>query len=138
MKITRERPKATKVPVFLTEDCYEMFYCRPLNLGKITKQNKYWYTEDGMKFMSSRSALEYLIRIWEAKAPQDLAGITVTNEERVKIRKDMERSVKKKPEVARVQGAQAEDKPASQQLIQEFLEFVEFKKRAGAPMHDRK
>lgn len=63
MKVARQTPKAIKSPVYVTEDQYEIWYCEPRSLGKIDKRGGYWYTRDGMRFVSSRDAMEYLIRM---------------------------------------------------------------------------
>lgn len=66
MKIARKIPGVTKVPMYVTETQYEIYYARPESLGKIDYVGSYWYTADGMRFASSRNAMEYLIRMYEA------------------------------------------------------------------------
>lgn len=66
MKIANKKPDAIQVPVYVTESQYEIWYASPKSLGKIDKINGYWYTVDGMKFISSREAMKYLITCYDA------------------------------------------------------------------------
>lgn len=65
MKVANTKPSTVKSPVRITDTKYAMWYARPVNLGEITKQGIYWYTSDGMRFASSRNALDYLAKIRE-------------------------------------------------------------------------
>lgn len=65
MKVAQQAPEVTKRPVYVTSEIYEIWYSKPLSLGKIQNIKGYWYTADQMRFVSSRDAMEYLIRMTE-------------------------------------------------------------------------
>lgn len=75
MKIASFAPEAIKRPVYVTNDIYEIWYSKPVSLGKIHNVKGYWYTADNMRFVSSRDAMEYLIRMSEARSPQEKAAV---------------------------------------------------------------
>lgn len=70
MKVARQKPAPIKSPVYVTPDKYEIWYCAPKSLGTIDKRGGYWYTTDGMRFVSSRDAMEYLIRMQPEHRPE--------------------------------------------------------------------
>lgn len=70
--VAQKKPEAIKRPVQITETKYEMWYAKPVCLGEINKIGKYWYTADHMRFVSSRDALEYLIRVSESATSGEL------------------------------------------------------------------
>jgi hypothetical protein len=63
MKIASKKPANVKSPVRVTDTRYAMYYARSVFLGHINRDGNYWYTEDGMRFASSRNALDYLITL---------------------------------------------------------------------------
>ena len=65
MKVANKAPQAMKSPVRVTDSKYQLWYARPVNLGEINRIGNYWYTNDGMRFMSGRNALDYLAKIRE-------------------------------------------------------------------------
>lgn len=67
MHVANKKPTAIKQPVRVTETKYEIWYGQPISLGEINKDRGNWYTQDGMRFVSSRDAMEYLIRIRDAR-----------------------------------------------------------------------
>lgn len=70
MKIANQKPVAMKRPVYVTDDKYALYYARPVMLGEITKgKSGYWFTADGLRFASSRDALEHLIVKFELEHP---------------------------------------------------------------------
>lgn len=80
MIVTKKVPAPFKCPVEIAKDKYEMWYSKPVNLGTIENRGGIWYTEDGMKFVSSRDALEYLSTLHDldlsvATAPEDIKKI---------------------------------------------------------------
>lgn len=134
MKIARKVPQIVKSPVYVTDDCYELWYGRPVSLGRINKRGDYWYTVDGMRFMSSRDALEYLIRITEGTPRQGTAPMAAPLEIRPKpaAPKTPARAVEKP-----VLGPPAPERPRptaveynqNHPLFQQFLEFMDFAAR---------
>lgn len=66
MVIAKKVPGVYKSPVYVSDTQYEIWYAKPKSLGFVDKIGSYWYTLDGMKFRSSRDAMEYLIRMQEA------------------------------------------------------------------------
>lgn len=69
MKIAKQKPDAFRTAVYVTADCYELFYSEPKSLGRINKQGQYWYTADGMRFLNNRDALDYLVRLAQSNVP---------------------------------------------------------------------
>lgn len=65
MKVANIAPQAIKSPVRVTKTEYALWHAKPVMLGHIKRVGNYWYTEDGMRFVSSRNALEYLAKIRE-------------------------------------------------------------------------
>lgn len=63
MKIAKKTPVAHKVPVYVTADKYALYVLKPAMLGYIVKRDGLWETADGVKFMSSRAAIDYLSKI---------------------------------------------------------------------------
>ena len=63
MKIARKVPVAQKCPVRINDTKYALYSLKPVLLGEIVREGNYWYTADGMRFVSSRNALDYLQRI---------------------------------------------------------------------------
>lgn len=61
MKVASKKPATIQSPVYITSDVYEIWYAEPVSLGRILKKSGYWYTQDGMRFVSSRDAMRYLI-----------------------------------------------------------------------------
>lgn len=133
MKIATKAPKAFKSPVRINDHVYEMWYSRPVNLGRIHKRGKYWYTEDGMRFTGSRGALEYLIRMHHSTM-----GLEVPRG-KVPDQKEVVRRRRKK--AAPVQAKQQIDN----QLLKQVIELLQKSQqqpspppRAGATVINRK
>lgn len=66
-KLAQKKPEAIKTVVSIGQDHAEVWYARPISLGRIDYQGGYWYTVDKMRFISSRDAMEYLIRMHDLK-----------------------------------------------------------------------
>jgi hypothetical protein len=60
MKIAKQAPAIGKTAVYVADDKYELFIIKPVSLGFITKQGNYWETEDGVRFLNNRDAINYL------------------------------------------------------------------------------
>lgn len=69
MKIAQKKPAVVKSVVRGVDGSYEAWYSKPISLGPVFNRGGYWYTQDGMRFVSNRDALEYLIRRYDAAAP---------------------------------------------------------------------
>lgn len=66
MKVAANKPKVIKSPVYVTNTQYDLYYAKPILLGRIARQEDgHWYTTDGMRFARSRDALDYLVKILE-------------------------------------------------------------------------
>lgn len=76
MKIAEKPPVERKSAVKITQTCYELFICPPVSLGTINKKGDYWYTADGMRFISNRDAIEYLKKGWEHQQAAMKAAFT--------------------------------------------------------------
>lgn len=115
MKVSNQAPTVTKRPVQLTSDIYEIWYSKPQSLGKIHNVKGYWFCADGMRFVSSRDAMEYLIRMLEASGPVEKVRIQET------VQKKETSPAPMLPKLIR-KGATA---PTNQNhpKFQEFLEF---------------
>jgi hypothetical protein len=112
MKVANKALEVSKRPVRITDDQYEIWYSKPISLGKIDKINGYWYTSDGMRFISSRDAMEYLIRVGQGT-------------EHPALPKPEPKVVVRKAATAKVEEVVNQNHP----LFQKFLEFVEFSNR---------
>lgn len=71
-KLAKKVPLAIKTVVSIAKDQAEVWYAAPSCLGTIDYQNGYWYTKDGMRFVSGRDAMEYLIKLVEVSRPHYL------------------------------------------------------------------
>lgn len=63
MKIARHKPKQWRGPVFVNKTTCEVWASVPKKLGLIEKKGTHWYTEDGMRFISSHDASQYLLTV---------------------------------------------------------------------------
>lgn len=116
MKVAESRPQVVKSVVRVTDEKYELYYANPKCLGTINKKGGYWYTADGMRFVSSRDALEYFIRLGEVattqKLPESKPEVTTI------LRKQVAQKVVEK----------AREEKRSRTLATEFAEFLAWKK----------
>lgn len=71
-KIATKKPEVQCRPVYLSQDVYEVWYAQPKSLGKITMRGGYWYTATGERFVSSRDAMGYMLRIAQLPIPANL------------------------------------------------------------------
>lgn len=137
MKVANKRPLEQKSPVRITSTKYELWYSKPRLLGVIEKKGKSWYTADGMRFISSRDALEYLIRISDTPMtvlPGTLPKVISPEKimQQIAAEKDKRATLRRtrvgptKEQIAQaVTTTSSKDHP----LFQKFLEFVEFTNR---------
>lgn len=63
MKVSRWPPKRWRGPVKVTERHYELWSLEPIKLGEIKKQNNYWVTDDGVRFVSANDAADYYLKL---------------------------------------------------------------------------
>ena len=68
-KIKKEVPEIWRGPVRISDDKYEIWAAVPRKLGEINKKGQYWLTTDGMRFISSQDASEYLLRLATMTGP---------------------------------------------------------------------
>lgn len=125
MKVATTAPVPVKSPVRITDEKYAMWYARPVNLGEITKQGNYWYTSDGMRFMSSRNALDYLIKIRELVEAE--IGIDTKYAEKVQTTRSVAKPaavMKSKPK--RQLGA---NKKSDKEAFERFLQTMGYVKK---------
>lgn len=71
-KIATNKPEVQCRPVYLNKDTFEVWYSEPKSLGKITNRGGYWYTADGHRFVSSRDAMGYMLRVGNMAIPINL------------------------------------------------------------------
>lgn len=71
-KIATKKPEVQCRPVYISQDVYEVFYSQPKSLGKIRMKGGYWYTEKGERFVSSRDAMGYMLRMSHLSIPANL------------------------------------------------------------------
>lgn len=79
MKIASKKPAVTKGCMYVTDKQYEVFYSVPKSLGLISKEGAYWYTTDGMRFASSRDAMEYLVRLERLRCGETVEDLPKKN-----------------------------------------------------------
>lgn len=121
MKVADNRPAVVKSVVRITDEQYEIYYAKPQCLGKINKRGGYWYTIDGMRFVSSRDAMEYLIRLGEVAMTQRLPAPAVT-----KVTNVPETTRKKIAEKIR---DSKQEKKGLLDLHQEFQRFLAWREK---------
>lgn len=63
MKVSKTVPKAWRGPVKVSSTCYELWALTPSKLGEINKVSNYWLTKDGVRFISSRDAADYMLKL---------------------------------------------------------------------------
>lgn len=114
MKIAAKRPKAVKRPVYLTKDKLELWYLKPVMLGEVVKDGLFWHTKDGMRFNSSRDALEYCLRMYEMEQG-------IPQEERSSEELPVTRRKRKQKTVV------ANPAQKKQELFEQFIEFINTK-----------
>lgn len=66
-KLAYKVPATVRTVVSIQKDLAEVWYSKPMSLGRIEYRDGYWFSVDGMRFMSSRDAMEYLIRMYELR-----------------------------------------------------------------------
>lgn len=123
MIVRKEKLQIQKAPVQVTQDIYEIWYSKPMSLGNVQRQGVYWYTADGMKFRSSRDAMEYLIKLYDASG-KVLEGSPKLPPVIAKSEKQTLPTTGKKTHMV--------DEEAINQnhpMFQEFLDFVDWKSR---------
>lgn len=130
MKVATKKPAITQVPVYVTDEKYEIWISQPVSLGTIDKVRGYWYTIDGMRFVSSRDAMRYLVA-------QHAAGNKLVPAPKKEIvPQKAERSPRGNHLSAVRQGASAgsqlpttDDAMVNQNhpMFQEFLDFLEYR-----------
>jgi hypothetical protein len=67
VKFAHKVPNIHKSAVYVTQDRIALYYSRPVLLGHIEKRGQEWVAEDGTRFANNRSALEYLMRLYEMR-----------------------------------------------------------------------
>lgn len=68
MKFANKAPELVKSAVYVDgpeSGRIALWYSKPTRLGYITRDGDYWLTEDGVRFNSSRPAIDHLIRVYE-------------------------------------------------------------------------
>lgn len=135
-KIANKKPAELRRPVRINKMKYELWYCKPEMLGEINRRGPYWYTEDGMRFLSSRDALSYLIKLVA------VAGVDRTPEKLEAVRKQVEATrsrIVKKTRTHSAKKLDSRNEKSTQDpeisynqnhpMFQKFLDFVEFQNR---------
>lgn len=117
MKVARKKPEVVKAPVYVTADKYEIWYGNPRSLGTIDNRGGYWYTADGMRFMSSRDAMEYLIRIFELSHKTTSPAVTIPDVVRKEAAAKVVASKKKIVKRAGASSLAAQPKPAPSPVV---------------------
>lgn len=131
MKVATKKPTVTQVPVYVTDEKYEIWISEPASLGTVDKVKGYWYTIDGMRFVSSRDAMRYLV-------VQHMAGTKLIPAPRREPTPKVERSPLKSVASVERKGATTET-PApmpmgegisinqNHPLFEAFLDFIEYR-----------
>ncbi len=137
MKVANKRPATIESPVRVTENKYEMWYGRPVFLGLIEKKGQNWYTEDGMRFVSSRDALRYLSGRYETGSltplkPSPARGkmkkqemVQIKTQKLEQLPSDRQRKLDNKRNTTAMQ-VKVEPYNQNHPRFQEFLEFQKF------------
>lgn len=122
MKVANKKPKQYAGPVYVNKEIYEIFYSKPVSLGRIEFRGGYWYTVDGHRFVSSRDATKYLVGLRDSKFP---------------IRDEQLANAVALPLVRKKRVGATVSEPVNQNhpLFQQFLEWVEFSNRKRNEPH---
>lgn len=128
MKIANKRPLEMRSPVRVTANKYDLYYSKPLLVGTINRIGHQWVTEDGVKFNSSRAALDYLVKLIEARGGVTFPKIQIETTKPL-IRGAMsvqeEKPIQKKTtHILRKRGPDS-----NQKEYKEFQEFLKWKKK---------
>lgn len=121
MQVTQRKPKEAKIPVRIDRNKVELFYVKPVSLGYIYKEGRYWYSEDRMRFVASRDALDYLAKL------HDLGGVIAPSVSQPTEEAPTPRtSTRKKPNPTRKKAVVEERKKIGPDdpLVQQFIEFI--------------
>lgn len=62
-KLATKRPNEVRSILSLSEDQAEIWYAKPVSLGKISYRGGSWYTANGLRFGAARDAMDYLINL---------------------------------------------------------------------------
>lgn len=148
MKVATKKPATVQSPVYVTNEIYEIWYAEPVSLGRIHKRNGYWYTQDQMRFISSRDAMRYLIskaghqvQVPEVQTPERRKEVLPIQQERrtpVLQKKITTRPVRK--EVVRSNADAAVNSPIveinqNHPKFQEFLDYLDYSARKKQKPH---
>lgn len=127
MKVAIARPKASRTPVYVTKEKYEVWHSVPLCLGEIEKKDGYWYTKDGMRFVSSRDAMEYLIRLDHLTAPkkETQPPAPIPEEQKKEIASQVIKKKKEAPAKASKKSADKLDRAQMVMLLTELLKQLQ-------------
>lgn len=106
-------PKETKSILTLSDSHAEVWYAKPIPLGKIDFRNGSWYTRDGMRFGSARDAMNYLIKLSEV-------GKTVTDPTPVATKVETESEAPK----VKAKTIRAAPSKAPSALTKEVIDFI--------------
>lgn len=139
MKVSRTPLSIEKRCVYINDTTYETWYAKPVSLGLITNRSGYWYTADQMRFVSSRDALEYLIRIYEHANGKLIESLPEAEKRAIKIEIEKAKEEQKKATVSILRGKTSPSKPTEdEKLFKEFLEFKASRGRAAASNETRR
>jgi hypothetical protein len=68
-KIANRRPDGWSGPVKVTDDQYEIWYCKPILLDLIENRGGRWFSSDGTRFISAADATDHLVKLENARNP---------------------------------------------------------------------
>ncbi len=129
MKVANNKPQVSKSRTYVTQDCYEVWYSRPVSLGRIDRRNGYWYSADGHRFLSSKDATEYLVKLRDMQFPirdEVLVRSTVAEPKPVApTRKAATAAPAPTRKIVNAAGVQTHPK------FQEYLRFLDFVQASG-------
>jgi hypothetical protein len=129
VKVANKKPEISKSRTYVTQDCYEVWYSKPVSLGQINKRNGYWYSADGHRFLSSRDATDYLVKLRDMQFPIRDEVLVVTQLKpslvvppRNPMRKTLGNIPKKHTEMPKEIPLEATRHP----LFQDYLKFLDY------------
>lgn len=129
MKVSRKVPDVTKRCVATTREQYDCWYSKPTNLGAIKYKAGYWWTVDHMRFVSSRDALEYLIRIYD-KTGQKVADLPEAEKRAIQV--EVAKQTKAPERAGATTVTKQVTKNPQQALFDQFLTFMSSQKPRAA------
>lgn len=135
MKLADKKPEAIKSVVRLSANQCALFYAKPVCMGVIRRVGAYWYSSDGTRFVSTRDALKYHIKLHEGSGndrdPEPTTPSPKTTKQEVikpKIIGAVGSASRRKTDAEGNSGGSDPTLFEQQLIYREFIAFLDYKK----------